>query len=83
MYHVIWVVAFLATGGENVTRIAVQANTGQSPNVVAMSGQRRRRWDKIEWIACFCWGAAAKYTEDSVRVVAVFVFDSSVWKQHH
>ena len=35
MYRVIWVVGFLATEGESVIRIAVQANTGQSPNAVS------------------------------------------------
>ena len=50
MYQVIWEVAFLATGEESVTRIAMpqSANTGQSPNAVSMLGQRRRLWVNIE-----------------------------------
>ena len=37
MYRVIWVVAFLATEGLSVTRIAVQANTGKPLNALSMS----------------------------------------------
>ena len=50
MYRVIWVVAFLETGGAKRHRIAVQANTGLSPNAVSMLGQRRRRWANIETV---------------------------------
>ena len=35
---------------QNVTRIAVQVNTGQSPNVVLMPGQRQKRWASIETV---------------------------------
>ena len=66
MYRVIWVVAFLATGGAK-RHPAVQANTGKSPTAVLIPGQCRRRWANIEtvlgkWHLC----AAAKYTADSV-----------------
>ena len=48
MYRVIWEVAFLVTGVESVTRIAVRAKTGQSPNSASMLGQRRRQWVNIK-----------------------------------
>ena len=71
MYRVICVASFLATGGAIcVTRIAVQAKTGQSPNAVSMSGQRRRCWANIKTVLgkwhVFAWGAAANYTADPV-----------------
>ena len=50
MYRVFRLAAFLVTGLESVTRIAAQANTGQSPNAVSMSGQRRRRLANIETV---------------------------------
>ena len=45
MYRVIRIVAFR---GESVTRMAVRANTGQSPNSVSMLGQRGIRLTGIE-----------------------------------
>ena len=54
MYHVIWVVVFLATGGgkchphDNCARRP--ANTGRSPNPVSKLGQRLRRWAKVETV---------------------------------
>ena len=47
-YHVIRAVAFLATGKQRLTRIAVQSNTGQSDNAVLMLVQRQRLWVSIE-----------------------------------
>ena len=61
MYLVIWVVAFLATG-------AVLANTGQSPNAVSMSGQRRRRWGNIETMLGK-WHLFADATKDTADPV--------------
>ena len=56
-YHVIWVVAFLATGVQCVTHIAVQPN-----NAVSMSGQCRERWANITTILSkwhvYAWDAA-------------------------
>ena len=72
MYRVIWVVAFIATEHESLTRIVMQqsANTGQSRNVVSMSGQPRRHWANIETVLgdrqCLLGSAAAKYTYDPV-----------------
>ena len=77
MDRVIWKVAFLATGEESVTRIAVRANTGQSPNSVSMLGQRRRLWVNIETALGECHVfadvVAQIYSRPSVELADVLV----------
>ena len=39
------------------------ANTGHSPNVVSMLGQRRRRWANIETALGDCWGSVITFVK--------------------